>query len=436
MKWTIRKFNVSTPSRYCWALALAFFFTLRPISASADAASDQQIIELLQDIYNHQSTEYTARQIEVALNGASGVKDLIAASNGYLSGIDDVLNDIELLVRRMGTIPDYSTQLSTLSSSLSAVNSNIITGNTANHNDLLALQSALSDVFARQRDAMFMNSNMIDRLIRKPSGVDVLAGNAWWATNSAFVLTQPRYSLVYPHESPDSAYSFSFPQFLSKWSSFLSYPWSGTSIGSSEIREKWWSYWGRNRYGGGLVGGISTTQPYTWFDWMADATRSNWTERATWRTYVHDVDVAGFAASNSIADDIAYQQYQDTHAVNEAEDDMRSETEPDQPEYTVATVTDDPDADKDNLLDALEEDVEHSTRLVLINGTDFKDATGVDGEMVFNLAEGRFSTFVSDMSSISRAGWYALLAVMSATLFWRKQNEISAIVKGTNFSRV
>ena len=331
--------------------------------------------------------------------------------------------DIEYLLRHWDT-PDYTARLQSLQTSLDSFSSR-------NHTDL-------NNLWWQNKDLLSLLSNDLSRIYTRMASVgkDVLAGNPWWATNSDFALVRSKYASAFPDDGKNTVGLYSFPQFLSKWSSFLSYPISGTSSDATTVDQNWFNYFGHLSDRTGRPLAFDQDNPYTWFHFMADATRSNWTERASWRSYVHTVDVAGYAASNSIADDISYQQYQDTHAVNEADDTMRSTTEPDVPDYTVASVSDDPDADKNNLLDALDEDVEHSTRLVLIDSSDFRAATGVDGEMVYNLGEGRFSTFVSDMSSISKAGWYALLAVMSATLFWRKQNEISAIVKGTNFSRV
>lgn len=263
----------------CIALVFGLCSAFSPFLASAD---DSATLSQIEANTSHLSGIATSQaEIQVVLDQINNRVQTHLPSLAYLSTISGNIADIETLIRNLN-IPDYSSTLSTLSSNVAGLKS-------ANHTDLVALKTALQNIHSRQNDqSAIVNtgfvqvSNLLERLIQKSSGgQDVLAGNPWWATNSAFVLTQPRYSLVYPHETPDSAYSYSFPQFLSKWSAMLCYPWSGTSIGSSDIREKWWSYWGRNRYGGGLTGGISTTQPYTWFDWMSDATRSNWVLQAT-----------------------------------------------------------------------------------------------------------------------------------------------------------
>lgn len=116
---------------------------------------------------------------------------------------------------------------------------------------------------------------------KKAGGGDVLAGNAWWATNSAFALTRSQYSHAYPNEVPNSTYTYSFPQFMSRWSSLLTYPTSGDTLGLSTLRNNWSRYFGYSHNGTGLTGQFTSNLPYTWFDWMADATRSNWVLQAS-----------------------------------------------------------------------------------------------------------------------------------------------------------
>lgn len=108
------------------------------------------------------------------------------------------------------------------------------------------------------------------------SGGDVLAGNAWWATNSAFTLGWGAYGQVFPDDGANYSSRFSFPQFLSVWSSRLQNDSSFPS--QSDLKtwyDRWWgASWVKTKYG-------SNTQDayrrgYTWFDWMSDAMRSNW----------------------------------------------------------------------------------------------------------------------------------------------------------------
>ena len=100
---------------------------------------------------------------------------------------------------------------------------------------------------------------------------DVLAGNPWWATNSAFAITRRGYSHAYPEELPRRSDTYSFPQFMSQWSQSLTYP---TDSGVPDVSQ-WASWFGRNR-----LASFSYTDPYTWFDFMADWQRSNSVVRA------------------------------------------------------------------------------------------------------------------------------------------------------------
>lgn len=306
MQWTIHRFyRIFTTRFIIWALSFVLYSgILLPVAVADDSAT-------LQDIEantSHLSGMATVQsEIETILDELNTRTRTNLPYLNYLPTVSRNIEDIETLLRNLD-IPDYSSSLSTLKTDLSGLKSQ-------NHTDLSALSAVLQLIYARQNyqtdsvnSGFGQVSNLLERIASKSSGGDdVLAGNPWWATNSAFALTQSRYSLVYPHETPDSAYSYSFPQFLSKWSAMLCYPWSGSSIGSSEIRQKWWTYWGRNRYGGGLVGGISSTQPYTWFDWMADATRSNWTAQASMYGYVStnvtSSDLQSFAATDPTTSD-------------------------------------------------------------------------------------------------------------------------------------
>lgn len=128
----------------------------------------------------------------------------------------------------------------------------------------------------------------------------------------------------------------------------------------------------------------------------------------------------------------------DSDTQSDAEDDMRDTDEPEMDDYQTASSTSDTyDVDKDDLLDNLPDDqLSHSPILTLIDGEHFFRATGVQGDMAFNMNHGNFGSFVADMSTLCRSGWRGLLAVLSALLFWRKQNEISAIVRASNISRV
>lgn len=147
------------------------------------------------------------------------------------------------------------------------------------YNQLNHIDGHIGDV---NRDNNLYYSQIV-QLLEQLNGVsngvvaspDVLAGNPWWATNSAFVLTKPQISLAYPDEVPESNYSFSFPQFMSKWSSFLTYPQNngGHPTSYSDLLSSWHGYFGTGRFNSRAA--PSNIHPYTWFDWVSDMMRSN-----------------------------------------------------------------------------------------------------------------------------------------------------------------
>lgn len=110
------------------------------------------------------------------------------------------------------------------------------------------------------------------------NAVDVLAGNPWWATNSAFALTFNQYSRAYPSEYPNTGTTYSFPQFISRWSSMLTLPTVGQGqLSPSILRRDWWRYFGSLS----RSADAGDSYPYTWFDWMTDSARSNWVLQAS-----------------------------------------------------------------------------------------------------------------------------------------------------------
>lgn len=137
---------------------------------------------------------------------------------------------------------------------------------------------------------------------------DILAGNAWWSTNSAFALVNAAYSSVYPNELPNTANTYSFPQFLSKWSGMLVMPYTtaSSSYSPSTLRStgEWWDWFGTRRVP--ARGTFSAAQPFTWFDWVSEAMRSNMTVRlngdfaSSYRTLTNDVAEAGFTEDHTV----------------------------------------------------------------------------------------------------------------------------------------
>lgn len=159
--------------------------------------------------------------------------------------------------------------------------------------------------------------------------------------------------------------------------------------------------------------------------------------------FIQQTDQSAHQAADNGASSINYavqqQDQEDTLAIGSTTPENMEGYfgEPEMPAYTPASDSDVADVDRDGLLDSLDADgPSHSPILTLISSSDFHSATGVSGSMQYNLAEGPVYSFVGDLSDISQASYYGLLAVFSALLFWRKQTEISAVVKGTNLSRV
>lgn len=104
---------------------------------------------------------------------------------------------------------------------------------------------------------------------------DALAGNPWWATNSAFSLVRSKRGYSRPTEQPDGTYTYSFPQFMSYWSSALTLPYTvqGTSYSHAQVKQNWFDWLGVNRLP--TRSNYTEDDPYTWFDWQVDAMRSN-----------------------------------------------------------------------------------------------------------------------------------------------------------------
>lgn len=173
--------------------------------------------------------------------------------------------------------------------------------------DVTSIYTGLSTIDNRLYEG-FRDQNNILRAIRngltnRPAsfgGVDVLAGNPWWATNSQFAAILRHYNLAYPTESPDAAHTYSFPQFMSAWSAKLVTP-TATWLGNATHQRNWDQLWGvasvsRWQTGATVNGPLNA---YTWFDWMSDAMRSNWVLQANL------VDLAGTTDAPSAVDTAA-----------------------------------------------------------------------------------------------------------------------------------
>ena len=177
--------------------------------------------------------------------------------------------------------PDYTQQLIGLQNELNLINNHIGNLDVLTESNFDYEMNWLTDIMLGPRDpytggrqSVTSTRNIVSLLQSINSGIrqsgDILAGNPWWGTNSAFALTLYNYNRVYPSESPDTVGTFSFPQFVSKWSSILTVP-AGSAGPISDVRQKWF-----NTYFGYLRrGSFDQANPYTWFDWMTDAMRSN-----------------------------------------------------------------------------------------------------------------------------------------------------------------
>lgn len=161
------------------------------------------------------------------------------------------------------------------------------------YSDTTAIRSVLSTLNttstasnAELEDQTYYLRQILDELRQQSSNPptagsgfqDVLAGNPWWATNSAFALTKYDYDSAYPDEYPNLTSTFSFPQFASKWSSILTLPWKTAYINPTQFSQEWYDgpqSFGLPRILLGGYGRPTSSNPYTWYDWMSDAMRSN-----------------------------------------------------------------------------------------------------------------------------------------------------------------
>jgi hypothetical protein len=83
-----------------------------------------------------------------------------------------------------------------------------------------------------------------------------------------------------PHEYPDERDTFSFPELYSQFMTKLTAPVQGR-LTPATAKQKWNGWWGVNgppENGPGVYqwDQYSVRGTYTWFDWVADAFRSNW----------------------------------------------------------------------------------------------------------------------------------------------------------------
>lgn len=197
--------------------------------------------------------------------------------------------------------PDYTQQLITLQNELNLINNSIgnlgvLTESNFDYNMdwLFDIMLGPADSQTGNRPSVSNTKNIVALLQAINSGVrrqsDVLASNPWWNTNSAFVLTKGYYAQVYPDEPTHGNYAFSFPQFMSKWSGSLTMPLSSATMSTAEWNNRW--NWTESRFPRNYP---NAANPYTWFDWMTEAMRSNIQQVATSQLYPSQSE-----ASNSV----------------------------------------------------------------------------------------------------------------------------------------
>lgn len=192
--------------------------------------------------------------------------------------------------------PDYTQQLITLQNELNLINNHIgnlgvLTESNFDYNMDWLFDIMLGPVDSQtgNRPSVTNTKNILALLQSINSAVrqsgDILAGNPWWSTNSAFAFTRGQYNSVYPNEFPNGTYTYSFPQFISKWSGLLSYPYTGNTMPDFA---HWFDWFGRYNPSTGRPITFNSDNPYTWFNWVSDMMRSNAIVRAHLAAYTSE----------------------------------------------------------------------------------------------------------------------------------------------------
>lgn len=232
-----------------------------------------------------------------------------------------------LAVSARAQTPDYSQQLRDIGNSLTLLNNTL--GNISNPagpllseadydyrmNQLVSILSYGQSV--SQKNNIF---SILKEINSNSKLAAELAGNAWWATNSAFSLALGGYSNVFPDDDhfQDTRHSYSFPQLLSIWSARLQ---SRTADPLTVLNQGWFNQFGEREVRTYANGDAATRvrRGYTWFDWMSDAMRSNLQQVATSQLYPSETE-----ASNSVA--ALYDSYAE---------DFNTNAVPETPEFEV-----------------------------------------------------------------------------------------------------
>lgn len=143
----------------------------------------------------------------------------------------------------------------------------------------------------------------ITNLLHRGGG-DELAGNPWWTTNSTFTFVTGQ-GIVTPPDQDGNYNAVNFPYFMSTWSRSLTRGMGNSaSVSAAQRARDWWKYYGATAQLplGSTVKTYTPNQAYTWFDWMSDATRSNWVLHAS-MALTSDAPDSDITAVTSAVDD-------------------------------------------------------------------------------------------------------------------------------------
>lgn len=258
MQWTTRKsYRIFTTRCIISALSCVLLLGISPPAVANDLTNDVSFIRA--------QLETLLADLNSGVSSLSG--DLVGIQNGIANKVAPLL-------------PLVQGQGNTLSSVLDALNgsSSLSIGNR-----LQDLQYMINGGGLYQYENIFGYLNEIAQNTANSGSTniynvqvdarDILAGNPWWFTNSTFTLTKSMYSYVYPNGSQQGQAYHSFPQFMSKWSSLLTYPQSAGTVTPANMKNLWFDTFGVSRQPSRTP--FSNMWPYTWFDWVADAMKSN-----------------------------------------------------------------------------------------------------------------------------------------------------------------
>lgn len=189
----------------------------------------------------NQLTNYLQPLHQDVVSGNNTLSSILMALNGSSdSSLANRLRDLQYMINGAGGLYQYENVFSYL---------NQIAQNTAN--------VAPTNIYNVQVDAR-----------------DILAGNPWWATNSAFVANFGDYSYAFPDDGSTDTRKYSFPQLFSLWSSRLQLKDRLQTLPSESVL---FDSWGKSSWSTFGVNNPDKAyrRSYTWFDWVADATKSN-----------------------------------------------------------------------------------------------------------------------------------------------------------------